>query len=242
VSRRTVSGIGFGGGWTPAVKALVITCGVVFVLQIIERVAGGNSITTEFGLTPALVTHRLYLWQLVTCIFLHGGFFHILFNMFGLYMFGSELEQFWGTREFTKYFFICGIGAALTTVVAGPNDTLPTIGASGAIFGILLAYGLLFPNRIIYLYMLIPIPAKWFVVIIGAITFLSSISANGSGIAYIAHLGGMLFGLVYLRGGRIFTDFKWYYDKWRRDRLRRKFEVYYNDRHRGDDEKPKWRN
>ncbi len=220
----------------------MITCVVVFVLQIIEQLAGSSSITREFGLTPALVTHRLYLWQLVTYIFLHVSFFHILFNMIGLYMFGSELEQFWGTREFTKYFFICGIGAALTTVVAGPNDLAATIGASGAIFGILLAYGLLFPNRIIYLYMVIPIPAKWFVIIIGAITFLSSMSAGGSGIAYLAHLGGMLFGLFYLRGGRVFTDFKWYYDKWRRNRLRRKFEVYYNDRHREDDEKTRWKN
>ena len=116
----------------------------------------------------------------------HGGFFHILFNMFGLYMFGSELEQIWGTRQFTKYFFICGIGAAITTVLADPSAQVVTIGASGAIFGILLAYGLLFPSRIIYLYMVIPIQAKWFVVIMGAITFLSSMSATGSGIAYNA--------------------------------------------------------
>ena len=232
-----------GGGWTPAIKTLVIICVVAFVLQIFDQLAGGPSFTAKFGLTPALVIHNLYLWQLVTYIFLHGGFFHILFNMFALYMFGSELEQLWGTREFTKFFFICGIGAALTTVFVSPNSLIPTIGASGAIFGILLAYGVLFPNRIIYLYMIIPIQAKWFVVIMGAITFLSSLSANGGGIAYVAHLGGMLFGLVYLRGSRVFPGLRIRYDRWQRNRLRRKFEVYYNERHRDDDEKwRRWRN
>src|SRR5215467_4653949 len=98
-----------GAGWTPAVKALVIACGVAFLLQIFDRLAGSRgAFETEFGLVPGLVTQNYYLWQLVTYIFLHGGFFHILFNMFGLYMFGSELELTWGTKEFTKFFFICG--------------------------------------------------------------------------------------------------------------------------------------
>ena len=234
--------MGFGGRWTPAVKALIIACTIGFLLQIFEQVAGGRSITNEFGLTPVLVTQHYYLWQLVTYIFLHGGFFHILFNMFGLYMFGSELEQLWGTRQFTKYFFLSGIGGALLTVLLGPSDFVTTIGASGAIFGILLAYGMLFPDRLIYLYMIIPIKAKWFVVIMGAITFLSSITSGGN-IAYRAHLGGMLFGFLYLKGGRIFPDLKTRYDKWQRGRLRRKFDVYYNERHREDDERwRRWKN
>src|SRR5439155_17887660 len=123
----------------------IIACTVGFLLQIFEQVAGGRSITNEFGLTPALVTQHYYLWQLVTYIFLHGGFFHILFNMFGLYMFGSELEQLWGTRQFTKYFFICGIGAAVITVLFSPHSEVAVIGASGAIFGLLVASGVLFP-------------------------------------------------------------------------------------------------
>jgi len=172
-----------GGGWTPAVKTLVIACVVGFFLQIFDQFAGAPSFTYKFGLVPAEVTQSYYLWQLVTYIFLHGGFFHILFNMLGLYMFGGELEATWGTREFTKFFFICGIGAALTSVVASPHSPVPIIGASGAIFGLLLAYGVLFPNRLIYLYMIIPIPAKWFVVIFGTITFLSALSATGSGVA-----------------------------------------------------------
>ncbi len=233
-----------GAGWTPAVKTLIITCVAAFVLQIFDQIAGGPSFIQKFGLVPGLVTGQFYLWQIVTYIFLHGGFFHLLFNMFALYMFGSELELTWGTRQFTKFFFICGIGAALTTVLANPGSMVSTIGASGSIYGILLAYGLLFPNRIIYLYMIIPIPAKWFVIIIGAITFLSSISATGGGIAHLAHLGGMIFGFIYLRGGRVFSDFRWRYDRWRRARLRRKFDVYYNERRRDDDQERfrRWRN
>src|SRR5438477_2834901 len=206
--RSRYGGFGIGGGWTPAVKTLVIACVIGFFLQIIDQFAGGRSLTYEFGLVPAMVTQKYYLWQLVTYIFLHGGFFHILFNMFALYMFGSELEATWGTRQFTKFFFICGIGAAITSVVASPQSPIPIIGASGAIFGLLLAYGVLFPNRLIYLYMIIPIPAKWFVVIFGAITFLSALSANGSGVAYVAHLGGMLFGFIYLKGGRLIPDLR----------------------------------
>jgi membrane associated rhomboid family serine protease len=239
--RGRFSGFGIGGGWTPAVKALIIACVVAFVLQIFDRFAGSPMFTVKFGLTPAMVIENFYLWQLVTYIFLHGGFFHLLFNMFGLYMFGSELETIWGTRQFTKYFFICGIGAAITSILVSPYSMSTTIGASGAIFGLLLAYGVLFPNRIIYLYMVIPIQAKWFVVIFGAITFLSSMSASGSGIAHVAHLGGMLIGFIYLKGGRLFTDIKWHYDRWHRARLRRKFEVYYNDRRRDDDDQQKWR-
>jgi len=242
-NRRTFSGIGFGGAWTPAVKALVIACVIGFLLQIFEQVAGSSSITREFGLTPIVVTQHFYLWQLVTYIFLHGGVFHILFNMLGLWMFGSELEMVWGTRQFTKYFFLCGIGGALMTVILGPSDTVTTIGASGSILGLLLAYGLLFPDRPIYIYMIFPIPAKWFVIIMGAITVLSSFSAGGGGIAYRAHLGGMLFGFIYLRGRRLLPGLRSRYDKWQRARLRRKFEVYYNERHREDDERwRRWKN
>src|SRR3989442_7715657 len=119
--RSRYGGFGIGGGWTPAVKTLVIACVVGFLLQIFDRFAGSPSFTYKFGLVPEAVTQNYYLWQLVTYIFLHGGFFHILFNMFGLYMFGSELEATWGTREFTKFFFLCGIGGGLTSVVEGKS-------------------------------------------------------------------------------------------------------------------------
>ena len=214
---------------------------MAFFLQIFDRMAGGPSFVYNFGLTPNSVTHKFYLWQLVTYIFLHdpSSLFHILFNMLGLWMFGSELERVWGTRQFTKFFFICGIGAALFTVLLTPNSVIPVIGASGAIYGVLLAFGLLFPNRII-IFIIFPIPARWFVAILGGLAFFSSLSATGGGIAHVAHLGGMLCGFLYLRGGRIFSDIRWHYDRWRRNRLRRKFDVYYNEHHRDDDEQ-KWR-
>src|SRR5258708_3452104 len=136
--RSRLGGFGIRGGWTPAVKTIVIACVVGFFLQIFDRFAGSPSFTQKFGLVPAEVTQNYYLWQLVTYIFLHGGFFHILFNMFGLYMFGSELEATWGTRQFTKYFFLCGIGAAITSVVVRPHSQVAIIGASGAIFCLLL--------------------------------------------------------------------------------------------------------
>src|SRR5262249_27296274 len=190
------------------VKTLVIACTVGFLLQIFDgRFAGTLSFEQKFGLVPYAVTQRYLIWQLVTYIFLHGGFFHIFFNIFRLYMFGSGLEATWGTREFTKFFFICGIGAAILTVIVSPYSQVAIIGASGAIFGLLVAYGVLFPNRPIYLYMIIPIPAKWFVVIFGAINLLSAFSVSASGVAYVTHVGGLCAGLIYSKGGRIVPSF-----------------------------------
>jgi len=209
--------------------------------------------TSRFGLTPADVLYKGHIWQLGTYIFLHDprSIMHILFNMLGLWMFGSDLEQIWGTRQFTKFFFICGIGAGillvLLSLLAG-GDNRTTIGASGSIYGVLLAFGLLFPDRIIY-WIIFPIPARYFVMIMGGIAFFSSISASGSGVAHVAHLGGMLCGFVYLksrgalrgRGGSTFRGLRSLYDTWRRNRLRRKFDVYYNQRHNDDDDDEKWR-
>jgi membrane associated rhomboid family serine protease len=223
--------------WTPAVKIIIITCIAVFLL---DGLPGGPSFTNKFGLTPSLVIHNFYLWQLVTYVFLHGSLMHILFNMLALWMFGSELESTWGTRQFTKFFFICGVGAGLLSVLLSPNSTTVTIGASGAIYGILAAFAILFPNRII-IFIVFPIPAKWFVLGLGVMAFMSSLSATGSGIAHVAHLGGMLCGLVYLKGGRFIPDLRYHYDRWRRNRLRRKFEVYYNERRRNEDDQEKWR-
>lgn len=231
------------GGWTPAVKILIVANVIAFLLQIFDRVAGGSGMVANFGLTPARVTQNFYLWQLVTYMFLHdsGQLFHILFNMLGLWMFGSELERAWGTRQFTKFYFICGIGAGILSVMFSPGSPIPTIGASGAIYGVLAAFGILFPNRIIY-WIIFPIPAKWFVLILGGMAFFASLSASGGGVAHIAHLGGMLCGLVYLKGGTIFTDVRYHYDRWRRNRLRRKFEVYYNEKRRDEDQQPpRWR-
>lgn len=137
-------------------------------------------------------------WQLVTYGFLHGGFAHVFFNMFALYMFGMPIESAWGTRRFLIYYFVCMIGAGLVqlTVAAVTGEVYPTIGASGAVFGLLLAYGMMYPNStIMLLFPPIPMKAKYFVIGYGALTLFFGVTGTMSGIAHFAHLGGMLFGL-----------------------------------------------
>jgi membrane associated rhomboid family serine protease len=248
--RPSYTSIGY-PSWTPGVKRLILACVIAFVIQLIV----GRPIVELFGLTPADVLYSGQIWQLATYIFLHstGNILHLLFNMLGLWMFGSELELLWGTRKFTKFFFICGIGAGILMVLlfllSGGDSRVTTIGASGSVYGVLLAFGVLFPDRIIY-WIIFPIPAKYFVMIMGGIAFFSSLSASNSGIAHVAHLGGMFCGFLYLkytgavrgRGTRrIFGSLRHQYDVWRRNRLRRKFDVYYNQRH-NDNDKWRWKN
>jgi membrane associated rhomboid family serine protease len=186
--------LGFRRSLTPVVKYLIIFNASFFLVQEILRVDW----FLELGLVPTLVWHG-WVWQLVTYMFLHGGFLHILFNMFVLWMFGGEMERVWGSKEFLKYYFLTGIGAGICTVVIKPNSIIPTIGASGAVYGILLAYGLTFPNAIIYLYFLLPIKAKYFVLFFGVLEFIASVSPSGDMVAHLAHLGGMIFGFLYLK-------------------------------------------
>jgi len=184
----------FGYGLTPVVKNLMIVMGAVFLLQML--VSGQFSF--YLGLVPVLVWKKYYLWQLITYIFLHGGITHLLFNFLALWMFGSELESYWGSRKFLRYFLFCGIGAGICTVVFSPYQYIPVIGASGSIYGLLLAFGWLFPNRPIYIYFLFPIPAKYMVIIFGLIELFSSAEGTGGGVAHLTHLGGLLFGLLYM--------------------------------------------
>src|SRR6266850_6920673 len=163
------------GPLTPAIKAIVVANVVAFVVTLIVP-----AITLAFGLRPADIFGKLFVWQPITYMFLHAGIFHILFNMLALWMFGVELERMWGSRFFLKYYFICGIGAATTTVLLSfvPGSFGQqlyyslTIGASGAVYGILLAYAMYFPTRPIYYMMIFPLPAKYFVAIIGAISLI----------------------------------------------------------------------
>jgi membrane associated rhomboid family serine protease len=194
-----------------------------------------------FGLRPYDVTHRLLLWQPVSYLFLHFGFFHLVFNLFALWMFGSELERTWGPRRFLTYFFVTGIGAAVFDVLLQPSAITITVGNSGAIYGVLLAYGILFPDRPILLWLLIPVKAKWFVLIMGLIEFVSSFSNPGSTVSHIAHLGGMLVGFLYLRGAGLPYRLQLRYHEWRRARLRKKFQVYMH-KHDEKDEAGPWIN
>ena len=185
----------FGYGLPPTIKKLMIIMGAVFLLQM----AVSYNINLFLGLVPLLVWKKYYLWQLFTYIFLHGDVSHILFNLLALWMFGAELENLWGSKRFLSYFFFCGIGAGICTVIFSPYQFIPVIGASGAIYGVLLAFGWLFPNRLIYIYFLFPIPAKYFVILYGFIEFIyASRGGTGGGVAHLTHLGGLLFGLIYM--------------------------------------------
>jgi len=208
----------FGGRpLTPGVKYLLIICAGVFLLQ---QVAPGQ-ILIAFGLIPILVWKKVFVWQLGTYIFLHGSFFHLLFNLFALWMFGCQLERQWGTKAFMKYFFVTGIGAGICYAVVNPGQSSPVVGASGAIYGILLAYGLIFPNQMVYVWFLFPMRARTFVIIFGAIELYASIAAPGGGIAHVAHLGGMLFGYIYINYMRILQRLYTAYLKVKLRRLKR---------------------
>jgi membrane associated rhomboid family serine protease len=216
---------------TPAIKVLIIANVAAFVVALLAP-----AVTAPFRLRPADVLEQFQIWQPLTYLFLHGDFFHILFNMLTLWMFGVELERMWGSRFFTKYYFVTGVGAAATTMllsfVPGTfGDRLyisQTIGASGAIYGVLLAYALYFPNRLIYFFGVFPLPAKYFVMIMGGISLLSSMGGAGGGVAHTAHLGGLVAGYLYLKGTRIhlFSELQYRFLKWRINRMRRKFDVY----------------
>ena len=219
------------GGISPAIKILILANIAVFVLSWLAP-----QVVDWLGLIPADVIGKLRAWQLFTYMFVHGGIGHILFNMLALWMFGVELERMWGTRFFLKYYFACGLGAAATTMVLpfllpmfDGMYTAITIGASGAIYGVLLAYGLYFPNRPIYIYFVFPVPAKYFVMIMGGISLLMSMgSTPGDGTAHTAHLAGLVVGYLYLKGTRInlASELQYRFLKWRINRMRRKFDVH----------------
>jgi membrane associated rhomboid family serine protease len=218
------------GPLTPAIKMLIGANVAAFLLSFMVPV-----VTLRLGLVPADVFEHFAIWQPVTYMFLHGGLFHLLFNMLTLWMMGTELERMWGSRYFTRFYFISGVGAALTTLLLSvlplpfPVNlyTTLTVGASGAIYGVLLAYAMYFPNRPIMMYFLFPVPAKYFVMILGSLSLLGSISSSG-GIAHTTHLGGLLAAYLYLKSGRIhpISEIKYRFLKWRINRMRRKFDVY----------------
>lgn len=228
--------ISFGPPLTRMVKYLIIVTSAVFILTFIPaQIFGWVFPFAFFSLRPSDVIQNFYVFQLFTYLFLHAGWFHIIFNMFALWMFGSDLEQLWGPKRFLFFYFLTGVGAGLFDVILEPSSNSVTLGCSGAVYGLLLAYGLLFPDRPILFALIIPMKAKWFAVLMGVIEFVSSLSNPGSGVSHVAHLGGMLFGYAYLRGGGLPQRFQLRYHDWRRARLRRKFEVYMRKHEKKDD-------
>ncbi|RKY52271.1 MAG: rhomboid family intramembrane serine protease [Candidatus Neomarinimicrobiota bacterium] len=184
-----------------AIRNIIIINVAVFIFMYLFPVERFFILT--FGLVPKLVWSRGFIWQPLTHLFIHGGFWHIFWNMFVLWMFGMEIENYWGKKEFYKYYFITGIGSGLITLLFSLNSTIPVVGASGAIFGILIAFALMFPNRYLYLYFLIPIKAKYFVIFVAVITFFSTFTPGASHISHLTHLGGFLIGFVYLKRWQI---------------------------------------
>lgn len=206
----------------PVVKNLLIINALFFLADVVLGFKGidlSDWLGLHYFQAPSFA-----FWQPVTYMFMHGNFGHLFFNMFALWMFGAAIENYWGTKKFLIYYFVAGVGAAVvyelwqfvdftyikhlqdySGVQIAQNQTISVekfldhftmVGASGAVYGLLLAFGMLFPNSLIYIYFLIPVKAKWFVIIYGGIEVLYCIFASSDGIAHIAHLGGMLFGLL----------------------------------------------
>ncbi len=243
-SRGTGYRYDLSGYFPPAIKTICIACVAVFTLQKMSEFAFGQAGAAWwlkwFGLAPYFVTHGL-VWQLFTYIFLHATILHILFNLLYLAMFGADLERAWGSRKFYTYFFLCGIGAGVIDVVvkeiiyfAGGAGTqsliIPTIGASGAIYGVLLAVAVVMPHRQVYVFPLpVTISMRLLVIVLGAIEFFGTIGSTGDNVSHICHLGGMLVGYVYLRRGSFGYNLRNSYSDWQRRRLKKKFEVYVRD-------------
>jgi membrane associated rhomboid family serine protease len=229
------------GPITPAVKVLLIANVAMFLVTFVAS----DAIIGLLGLTPRAVLTQGRIWQPVTYLFLHSpvSFGHILFNMLAVWMFGVELERRWGTTFFAKYYAICGVGAGLVTVAASVLPfggaraayDAPTIGASGAVYGLLLAWALLFPHRQILFMFIFPLPARVFVAIIGAIAFFSAVGSSGSSVAHVAHLSGLVIGWLYLKGPKdLQLAWKYRLTKWRMARMRKRFDVHDGGRGKWD--------
>ena len=195
----------------PAVKNLLIINIIVFLGS--ELI--GDPMYQYFALFP-IGSAFFRWWQFVTHMFMHGSFAHIFFNMWSLIVFGPVLERMWGSKKFLLYYFVCGLGAAgcheLVLFLQGASN-IPTVGASGAIYGLLLGFGMLYPNYVLTLvFPPVSLKAKWFVVIFAAIELVTGILGTSDGVAHFAHLGGMLFGLILLlfwkKKGQMYSEWQ----------------------------------
>ena len=188
--------------FTEAIKILI---SINFVIYVLQSLAGKEDIFFRlFGLVPNVFISELMLWQPFTYMFFHAPYYssvgisHILLNMLGLWVFGRELEQAWGKSKFLKYYFLTGIGSGLITYLFQINSDNPVIGASGAVYGILLAYGISFPNRMLYIWGLIPVRSIWLVVIMGSVAFFGLLG-RADGISHVTHISGMFIGYILLK-------------------------------------------
>jgi len=197
---------GYGGGLLsgipPTIRQLILINVIVFLVTALLGFEGRHTVNTTFGLVPANLLKGM-VWQVGTYMFLHGGLMHLVFNMFALLMFGSDLERWWGSRNFLKYYLLCGVGGGVLQVLSaflfgGVNASI--IGASGAVFGVLIAYGMAFPERQVLLWFVIPVSARALVAIFVFLEVMFVLQQpSGGGIARFAHLGGALVGYLYLK-------------------------------------------
>jgi membrane associated rhomboid family serine protease len=193
-----------GGDLTTAVKHLIIINTTCFLVQ---QFLLPHEAFRWLALVPDLVVHQFAVWQLVTHMFLHGDLFHLLFNMLALWFIGRELELYWGTREFVHFYLVCGIGAAIFDIVIDflytHQTTIPSIGASGAIYGLLMAFGILFWNRyitlVLYFFLPVTMQVKYLVIGLALIALYSGVALIHDGVGHFAHLGGMLVGFLYMK-------------------------------------------
>jgi len=211
---------GMGGGLTPGVKNLLIANGIPFALFLL---AGTNNLVFFYlTLIPKLTWTKFFIWQLATYMFLHGGFLHLILNMYALWIFGSEVERMWGTKAFYKYYFITGVGAGIIHTLITPNSMVPTLGASGAVMGVLTAYAMMFPNRrlTLLLFFILPVTmkARTLALLFAGISLINGMAGSPDGIAHFAHLGGMVVGYLYIKQDWRFSALlgklkKWYHNR-----------------------------
>lgn len=201
--------IGPGGGLPPAIKNIIFANVVIFVMMFLNRNIAYFFID-NFGLKSIDVLYQFKIWQPLTYMFLHDptSVWHILFNMIFLWMFGVELEREWGSKEFLKFYFITGIGAGIINILLTGISAAPTIGASGAIYGVMLAYAMRYPDRMIYIYFLFPVKLKYFMGFLILVQFFFTFNQFSDGVAHAAHLGGIVIAYVYLKYWYLFYKAK----------------------------------
>lgn len=185
-----------GASLSRTIKSLIlVNVGVFILINILPKV----DFLHLFGLVPYDAWSKFRIWQLLSYMFLHASLGHLFINMLMLWFFAPAIERSWGSKEFLKYYFFTGIAAGLSSIISSWGSLVPVIGASGAIFGILVAYALMFPDTVILLFFIFPIKIRHAVLLLAAVNLLGALSSPGAGIAYFAHLGGGLFGYLYLK-------------------------------------------
>lgn len=189
------------GGLSPFVKIMMIACASVYVVQMLAP-----QLSYSLGLVPATFFSSFpnHIYQVLTYMFLHGGFLHLAFNMFGLWVFGTEIEYTWGSRSFAKFYLLAGISGAVLTLLFNSSQLSPTIGASAAVYGIMVAYWFMFPDRSLYIWMLAPVKVKYAIPGLMLAGFVPLLWGGAEYVAHMAHLGGALFGIVYMK-----MDWRW---------------------------------